>query len=167
MPTRIQRRRTRGWRMPSGAVYVGRGSRWGNPYRVARVGGGYVVEGPDWCSSHESRVEAHQVAVDRYRVWVVHQSGFVDQARGRWAVGGGEGVARTGGLVLVAAMWGRGPTGARRTGVGARRIRWRWIGTACGWCTSLGLSTRRVPGWRAVIWRAGVRLGCRAMRMCC
>lgn len=33
MPKRIQRRRTKGWRMPDGAVYVGRGSRWGNPYR--------------------------------------------------------------------------------------------------------------------------------------
>src|SRR5690606_9317511 len=62
-----------------------RGSRWGNPYRVVRVGGGYVVEGPGWCSSHASRVEAHQVAVDRYRVWAVHQSGFVDQVRSRLA----------------------------------------------------------------------------------
>lgn len=34
MPVRIQRKRTKGWRMPSGAVYVGRGSHWGNPYRV-------------------------------------------------------------------------------------------------------------------------------------
>lgn len=33
MPTRIQRRRTRGWRMPEGAVYVGRPTKWGNPYR--------------------------------------------------------------------------------------------------------------------------------------
>lgn len=32
MPERIQRRRTRGWRMPENAVYVGRPSRWGNPY---------------------------------------------------------------------------------------------------------------------------------------
>jgi hypothetical protein len=31
---RIQRRRTKGWRMPPGAVYVGRPSRWGNPWRV-------------------------------------------------------------------------------------------------------------------------------------
>lgn len=29
---RIQRRRTKGWRMPEGAVYVGRPSRWGNPF---------------------------------------------------------------------------------------------------------------------------------------
>ena len=31
-PQRIQRKRTKGWRMPEGAVYVGRPSRWGNPY---------------------------------------------------------------------------------------------------------------------------------------
>ncbi|WP_333810780.1 DUF4326 domain-containing protein [Timonella senegalensis] len=30
-PTRIQRRRTKGWRMPENTIYVGRGSRWGNP----------------------------------------------------------------------------------------------------------------------------------------
>jgi len=34
MAVRIQRKRTKGWRMPEGAVYVGRGSRWGNPYKV-------------------------------------------------------------------------------------------------------------------------------------
>lgn len=32
-PIRIQRHRTRGWRMPVGAIYVGRPSRWGNPFR--------------------------------------------------------------------------------------------------------------------------------------
>lgn len=32
MPKRIQRRRTKGWRMPAGAVYVGRPSKWGNPF---------------------------------------------------------------------------------------------------------------------------------------
>ncbi|MFI8942690.1 DUF4326 domain-containing protein [Streptomyces syringium] len=38
MPTRIQRRRTKGWRAPEGAVYVGRGSRWGNPWKVGSTG---------------------------------------------------------------------------------------------------------------------------------
>lgn len=33
-PVRIQRRRTAGWRMPESAVYVGRPSRWGNPFTV-------------------------------------------------------------------------------------------------------------------------------------
>ncbi len=31
-PLRIQRRRAAGWRMPEGAVYVGRPTRWGNPF---------------------------------------------------------------------------------------------------------------------------------------
>lgn len=34
MPQHIQRRRTKGWRMPAGAVYVGRPSRWGNPWQI-------------------------------------------------------------------------------------------------------------------------------------
>lgn len=33
MPERIQRKRQLGWRMPANAVYVGRPSKWGNPYR--------------------------------------------------------------------------------------------------------------------------------------
>jgi len=33
-PVRIQRKRTKGWRMPEGAVYVGRPSKWGNPFPV-------------------------------------------------------------------------------------------------------------------------------------
>lgn len=37
-PKRIQRKRTKGWRMPENTVYVGRGSKWGNPFKV----GGYL-----------------------------------------------------------------------------------------------------------------------------
>lgn len=31
-PQRIQRRRVKGWRAPPNTVYVGRGSKWGNPF---------------------------------------------------------------------------------------------------------------------------------------
>ncbi|QSM90796.1 Uncharacterised protein [Mycobacteroides abscessus subsp. bolletii] len=34
MPQRIQRKRTKGWRIPEGAVYVGRPTKWGNPFWV-------------------------------------------------------------------------------------------------------------------------------------
>jgi len=34
MPKRIQRKRTKGWRMPEGAVYVGRPTMFGNPVAV-------------------------------------------------------------------------------------------------------------------------------------
>jgi len=33
-PIRVQRRRAKGWRMPDNTVYVGRGSKWGNPWRI-------------------------------------------------------------------------------------------------------------------------------------
>ena len=46
-PKRIQRKRTAGWRMPEGAVYVGRPSKWGNPFvlgvasvRIPAIDGG-------------------------------------------------------------------------------------------------------------------------------
>ena len=45
-PKRIQRKRTKGWRMPGGAVYVGRGSQWGNPYKAVREGGFQCVVDP-------------------------------------------------------------------------------------------------------------------------
>lgn len=38
MPERIQRKRTKGWKMPPNTVYVGRGSRWGNPYIIGKDG---------------------------------------------------------------------------------------------------------------------------------
>lgn len=38
MPKRIQRKRSKGWKMPEGAVYVGRPTRWGNPFSVAECG---------------------------------------------------------------------------------------------------------------------------------
>lgn len=37
-PVRVQRKRTKGWRAPEGAVYIGRGSKWGNPHTVAKLG---------------------------------------------------------------------------------------------------------------------------------
>ncbi|MEU9661885.1 DUF4326 domain-containing protein [Streptomyces chartreusis] len=70
-PRRIQRRR-KGWRAPDGAVYVGRGSRWGNPYVIKQCGptsvvvdsrtGGVIYGG-------RSEAETRRVAVDWYRAW--------------------------------------------------------------------------------------------------
>lgn len=37
MPKRIQRKRTKGWRMPPNAVYVGRPTKWGNPFPVGTI----------------------------------------------------------------------------------------------------------------------------------
>lgn len=37
MPKRIQRKRTKGWRLPHGATCVTRPGKWGNPYWSAAV----------------------------------------------------------------------------------------------------------------------------------
>lgn len=37
MPTRIQRKRVKGWTMPEDAIYVGRPTRYGNPFTVGEV----------------------------------------------------------------------------------------------------------------------------------
>lgn len=44
-PRRLQRRRTKGWRKPEGAVYVGRGSKWGNPCTQVRMP---ALDGGEW-----------------------------------------------------------------------------------------------------------------------
>ena len=38
MPKGIQRKRTKGWRMPENCVDVSRSSKWGNPFRVLMYG---------------------------------------------------------------------------------------------------------------------------------
>ena len=60
-PQRIQRKRTKGWRMPEGAVYVGRPTKWGNPFDL--VGAremGYI--GTD--------AELRRFCADLYRKWL-------------------------------------------------------------------------------------------------
>jgi hypothetical protein len=42
-PKRIQRKRTKGWRMPEGAVYVGRPTLLGNPFRPSLENGHWLV----------------------------------------------------------------------------------------------------------------------------
>ena len=37
LPTRIQRKRTKGWRMPENTIYVGRPTKWGNPYKIGDI----------------------------------------------------------------------------------------------------------------------------------
>ena len=57
-PRRIQRKRTKGWQMPDGAVYVGRPTKWGNPFlfRAAEEAGytrhGAVRAFEDWLAGN-------------------------------------------------------------------------------------------------------------------
>ena len=77
-PQRIQRKRTRGWRMPEGAVYVGRPSVWGNPFLVVRApsrrGGPLDMWGVQFGGQllvrWDTRALAAEEAVDRFRRWL-------------------------------------------------------------------------------------------------
>lgn len=46
-PVRIQRKRTKGWKMPENTVFVGRGSLWGNPFVVGEASGCQFLDGGD------------------------------------------------------------------------------------------------------------------------
>lgn len=106
-PQRIQRKRTKGWRMPDGAIYVGRPTRWGNPFVVgtsnalARVP---AVRHPDQPWEYEGRISADGMRHDYHhsdgRTTVVNVRAMtVDEVvecyrallygDGRWPVGFG------------------------------------------------------------------------------
>lgn len=46
-PKRIQRKRSKGWTMPENTVYVGKGSKWGNPFRIGKE----AVDAQDACNN--------------------------------------------------------------------------------------------------------------------
>lgn len=69
-PKRLQRKRHRGYRMPP-CVYVGRGSKYGNPFRVVERFGGIwiVIDTLDWDAPEPefaSRDDAQAHAVARF-----------------------------------------------------------------------------------------------------
>lgn len=68
-PTRIQRRRTKGWRAPAGAIYVGRGTRYGNPSRLVHGDNGWRVEHETGApvGTFPTAEDARRFAADAYR----------------------------------------------------------------------------------------------------
>lgn len=71
-PSRIQRRRTAGWRMPTNATYVGRPTRFGNPARLVRAPHGLVVEwqGGGTVGTWPDEAAARRFAVTLYEHWI-------------------------------------------------------------------------------------------------
>ncbi len=80
--------------MPEGAVYVGRPTKWGNPWKVVPTGrepglfGGkvtvYTVEGPGqfFAGTDENQSRAADYAVSLYRAWLARLGPIVDELRG-------------------------------------------------------------------------------------
>lgn len=103
-PIRIQRRRTKGWRAPDGALYVGRGSRWGNPCTQIRTP---ALDGSEWeregrlgktsgmrhgfvhpdktVTSHLVLDATREQAVAMFRDWLVLVPGLAEAARAELA----------------------------------------------------------------------------------
>lgn len=65
-PKRIQRKRTKGWRMPDRrhAVFVGRPTIWGNPF--------------DWSKMPAAGALARKTVVEVYRHWLEHPECYPD-----------------------------------------------------------------------------------------
>lgn len=90
-PVRIQLRRTKGWRMPPGAVKVDRSTRWGNPWRVrapAVLSGRWRVEGPGLGAHPASGLCGNQegaalLAVRLFRGHVESGALLIGELRGR------------------------------------------------------------------------------------
>lgn len=66
-PRRIQRRRTKGWRMPPGAIYVGRPTRWGNPFLLHDWRAAFRAVLMGFRGDRRGRTEA---AIALYRAWL-------------------------------------------------------------------------------------------------
>ena len=66
MPKRIQRKRTKGYRMPEGVVCVGRGTKWGNCFAI----GSFVRSISSALPSDCVKVDA-TLAVALYRAWLL------------------------------------------------------------------------------------------------
>lgn len=68
---RIQRKRIKGWRMPPNTVYVGRPTKWGNPYKIGELG-----------------LLTREAVLNAYEMWVkmkIHEddSHFLDPLKGK------------------------------------------------------------------------------------
>jgi hypothetical protein len=71
MPERIQRKRTKGWRMPENAVYVGRATGWGNPWKEGSTGwtvkpGGWIDREPHPPLTREQAVESFKNSMEHF-----------------------------------------------------------------------------------------------------
>lgn len=94
MPQRVQRKPTRGWRAPEGAAYVGRGTRYGNPWAVIQTttGTGWAVQWAGHSDQHRplglkdlvpanDQADAHRLAVELFDNWVHGLPQLLDRAQ--------------------------------------------------------------------------------------
>jgi len=81
MPKRIQRKSTKGWRMPEGAVSVTRPGKLGNPYTVKKDSGAWVVTDSRNDETHGHHMFKPEAAAQAVRLFVVYLMNWHDDAR--------------------------------------------------------------------------------------
>jgi hypothetical protein len=90
---RIQRRRSKGWRMPPNAIYVGRPSRWGNPFAWSTWAAVTIGYTGDACGRRAA-------AVAFYRAWMTDSPPLI--SRGIERVSSGDLEFTSGRVVSIA-----------------------------------------------------------------
>ena len=68
MNKRIQRKRTKGWRIPENCIYIGRPTKWGNPYKLNEDG---------------TREEVLQKYRNYLEVVLLYNPHFLDELKGK------------------------------------------------------------------------------------
>lgn len=75
MPKRIQRKPVKGWKVPEGAVYVGRPTKWGNPYVL-----GCVTSYRKFGIHMEFKVDSYREAVALFERWAEQRDPLVPRS---------------------------------------------------------------------------------------
>ncbi len=76
---RVQRKRTKGFKLPENTVCVTRGTKWGNPFAVLQEGKEWVVLGECgnyWGAIYGNKDDAARKAVECYSGWIDGQIGI-------------------------------------------------------------------------------------------
>lgn len=89
---RIQRKRTKGWRMPPNTVSVTRPGRWGNPFKVGLWFRKLTADWNVWTSGESSHFGIEQVrdlehSIELFRDYAPHRArrypGWLEPLRGK------------------------------------------------------------------------------------
>jgi len=74
IPTRIQRCRIKGWKIPENSVAITRGTKWGNPFKVGESLAAVPIRVSNHWDLTEEQIEGgvitQAIAVSLYRTWL-------------------------------------------------------------------------------------------------
>jgi len=80
MPKRIQRKRTKGWRIPKKTIYVGRPTVWGNPFEVGCNASHFSIEMPVCLETIEDVLRCYR---DYVELWLKVSPNWLAKLKGK------------------------------------------------------------------------------------